>query len=104
MRRLWAWTWISIIVDSSVPGNGRKAFPQVGQCFAASLTSYTSATTGRADHIPSDLVVVRRFSHHMLDLSMRYLHDVSSSPTAICMEMRHGTDRQSDTRKPHPHR
>src|SRR5207237_9186259 len=55
-------------------------------------------------HIPSHLVVTRQFSHHMLDLSMRYPHDVSSPPTAICMEMRHGTDRQSDPRKPHHHR
>jgi len=55
-------------------------------------------------HIPSDLVVTSRFSHHTLALAMGYPHDVSSAPTAICMEMRHGPDRQSDTRKPHDHR
>ena len=55
-------------------------------------------------HIPPNYVVTPRFSHHMLDLSMCYPHDVSSSPTAICMETRHGTDRQSDSRKPHHHR
>ena len=55
-------------------------------------------------HIPSDLVVTRRFSHHTLALAMGYPHHVSSAPTAICMEMRHGPDRQSDTQKPHDHR
>src|SRR5262249_41212792 len=58
----------------------------------------------RMAHIPSHLVVTPRFSHPMPDLSMRSPHDVSSSPTAICMEMRHGTDRQNDSRKPHHHR
>src|SRR2546428_3550668 len=52
----------------------------------------------------SPLTVTSRFSHHTLDLSMRDPHDVSSSPTALCMEMRHGTDRPSDTRKPNHHR
>jgi hypothetical protein len=52
-------------------------------------------------HIPADLVVTRRFSHHTLALAMGYPHHVSSAPTAICMEMRHGPDRQSDTQKPH---
>ena len=55
-------------------------------------------------HIPADLVVTRRFSHHTLALAMGYPHHVSSAPTAICMEMRHGPDRQSDTQKPHDHR
>src|SRR5713101_7711751 len=49
MRRIWAWTWTSILVDSSAPGTGRNAAPQTGQCFAASLTSCTSATTGKAE-------------------------------------------------------
>ena len=55
-------------------------------------------------HIPSDLVVTPRASHNTLDLSIRYPHDVSSAPMAICMEMRHGTDRQTDTPQPHHHR
>src|SRR6266487_1263225 len=59
---------------------------------------------GSRRHIPSDLVVTRRFSHHTLALAMGYPHHVSSAPTAICMEMRHGPDRQSDTQKPHDHR
>src|SRR5712691_9523564 len=58
----------------------------------------------RKKHIPSDLVVALRFSHHTLALSMRYRQDISSAPTALCMEMRHGTHCQSDTRKPHDHR
>ena len=37
-------------------------------------------------HIPPDLVVTPRVSHNTLDLSIRYPHDVSSAPTAICME------------------
>src|SRR6266581_1980763 len=48
MRRMWAWTWIAITSDDSAPGNGANAFPQAGQCCAASLKSCTSVTTGRA--------------------------------------------------------
>jgi hypothetical protein len=54
-------------------------------------------------HIPPNLVVTPRASHKALDLSIRSPHDVSSAPMAICMEMRHGTDCQTDTRKPHHH-
>src|SRR5712691_7073861 len=55
-------------------------------------------------HIPPNLVVTPRASHNTLDLSIRYPHHVSSSPTAICMEMRHGTECQTDTPQPHHHR
>jgi hypothetical protein len=48
-------------------------------------------------HIPPDLVVTPRASHHMLDISTRYPHHVSSAPTAISREMRHGTNRQNGT-------
>jgi hypothetical protein len=58
---------------------------------------------GSEVHSPPNLVVTPRASHHMLDLSMRYPHDVSSAPMAICMEMRHGTACQTETRKPHHH-
>jgi hypothetical protein len=58
----------------------------------------------KGTHIPSDLVVTHRFSHHTLALAMGCPHHVSSAPTAICMEMRHGPDRQNDTQKPHDHR
>src|SRR5438270_9896960 len=44
-----------------------------------------------------DLVVTPRASHHMLDISTRYPHHVSSAPTAISREMRHGTNRQNGT-------
>jgi len=54
-------------------------------------------------HIPLNLVVAPQASHKPLDLSIRSPHDVSSAPMAICMEMRHGTDCQTDTRKPHHH-
>src|SRR5215468_10552586 len=33
-----------------------------------------------------------------------YFHHVSSTPTTADREMRHGTDRQSDTPKPYHHR
>src|SRR5712671_6259176 len=56
-----------------------------------------------ADHIPLNLVVAPQASHKTLDLSIRSPHDVSSAPMAICMEMRHGTDCQTETRKPHHH-
>ena len=36
-----------------------------------------------------------------LDLSIHSSHDASSSPKAICMEMRHGTDRQTDPPQPY---
>jgi len=37
------------MVDSSVPGNGRNASPQAGQCFSAARRSEASTTTGRAE-------------------------------------------------------
>ena len=55
-------------------------------------------------HIPPNLVVGPWVSHTILDTTTRYPHHVSSSPTAICMEMRHGTECQTDTPQPHHHR
>jgi hypothetical protein len=45
-----------------------------------------------------------RLSHKTLAISMRYLHDVSSTSAAISREMRHGTDRQSASAEPYDHR
>jgi ArsR family transcriptional regulator len=59
---------------------------------------------GRFIHIPPNLVVGPWGSHTILDTTTRYPHHVSSLPTAICMEMRHGTECQTDTPKPHHHR
>src|SRR6266567_4380977 len=59
---------------------------------------------GRKSHIPPNLVVGPWVSHTTLDTTTRYPHHVLSSPTAICMEMRHGTECQTDTPKPHHHR
>jgi hypothetical protein len=58
----------------------------------------------RQGHIPPNLVVGPWVSHTTLDITTRSPHHVSSSPTAICMEMRHGTKCQTDTPKPHHHR
>src|SRR5712692_11587834 len=54
-------------------------------------------------HIPPNLVVTPRAFHNMLDLSIRYPHDVSSAPMASDRGMRYGTRRQTDTPQPHAH-
>src|SRR3989442_1690487 len=64
----------------------------------------TGPTGSGKTHIPPNLVVTPQASHTMLDLSIRYPHDVSSAPMASDRGMRHGTRRQTDTPQPHDHR
>src|SRR6266446_3218764 len=66
--------------------------------------AFSRAEALRIAHIPPNLVVGPWASHTTLDITTRYPHHVSSSPTAICMEMRHGTKCQTDTPQPHHHR
>ena len=66
----------------------------VFQYFGLTGRSQTHRAGSHA-HIPADLVVTRRFSHQTLAFATGSPHHVSAAPTAICMEMRHGPDRQS---------
>src|SRR5947208_9459277 len=80
----------------------RKSHRRVSLCCGAgmqptlTLTSHVGEEIAGAplklDHIPADLVVTPRSSHKTLAISIRYPHDVSSAPTAISREMRHGPD------------